>query len=152
MNRWCGECRNSGWLMEQWGQNGGRQSDIMGMKGEYLEKGENYQLGFLKGGERFFWAKKIKEVFSMEDPARTKVKTRSGMAQSGTWQNACSHMLTGLTLPPSSPASSHTQWPSCHLLSPSPKPRIHAFSIYSPILKLRSGLNTLPSREVTGRQ
>lgn len=96
--------------------------------------------------------KKIKEVFSMEDPARTKVKTRSGMAQSGTWQNACSHMLTGLTLPPSSPASSHTQWPSCHLLSPSPKPRIHAFSIYSPILKLRSGLNTLPSREVTGRQ
>lgn len=93
MNRWHGKCSNSGWLMEQWGQNGGRRSDIMGMKGEYLEKGEDDQLVFLKGGERFFWPKKIKDVFSMEDPACTKVETRSGTAQSGTWQNARLHLL-----------------------------------------------------------
>lgn len=73
-------CSNSSWLMEQRGQNGGRRSDIMGTKGEYLGKGEKDQLAFLKGGERFFWAKKIEEVLSTEDPARTKVETRSGMA------------------------------------------------------------------------
>lgn len=39
----------------------------------------------------------------------------------------CSCRLTGLSLCPSSPVSNHTSWPSCHLLSPSPKPLVHAF-------------------------